>query len=114
MIAHTAHLCHEALRALPAGFPGEPAAPAWDDLDQAQQESVADMVELVLLGADTPEELHDASAELYRLAGWSYGARYDEGMRTHPCLVPYALLPAASRTQIDVFLAIVKAADQHP
>jgi hypothetical protein len=102
--AQIARVCHEANRALQV-LQGDPAvSPAWDDAPDWQCASAADGVVQALAGA-TPEQLHESWCEFKRADGWTYGPVKDAGARTHPCLVPYAELPAAQR----LFAAIVAA-----
>ena len=42
-------------------------------------------------------------------AGWVYGIEKDEAAMTHPCLVPYAELPADQRFKDSLFGAVVRA-----
>ena len=42
--------------------------------------------------------VHEAWAAQRLAEGWRYGERRDDAALTHPCLVPYDLLPETERT----------------
>ena len=103
-----ARVTHEANRAVQVET-GDPAvSPHWDDAPQWQRDSATEGVEKALDGA-TPEELHEAWCEFKRNDGWVYGDVKDADAKTHPCLVPYAELPADQRAKDTLFQAVVQA-----
>lgn len=103
-----ATVCHEANRALQHAH-GDPApSPPWDDAPDWQQQAAMEGVTFALDGA-TPEQLHETWCNAKRRDGWTYGPVKDADARTHPCLVPYADLPADQRDKDAVFGAIVAA-----
>ena len=103
-----ARVTHEANRAVQVET-GDPAvSPHWDDAPQWQRDSATEGVEKALDGA-TPEELHESWCEFKRNDGWVYGDVKDADAKTHPCLVPYAELPADQRTKDTLFQAVVQA-----
>jgi hypothetical protein len=107
-VEQIAIVCHEANRELQR-IHGDPSpSPPWDDAPDWQCQSAAEEVEAALDGA-TPEQLHEAWCEAKRRDGWTYGPTKDADARTHPCLVPYADLPADQRDKDAVFGAIVTA-----
>lgn len=107
-----ARVCHEANRALQT-IQGDPApSPAWDDAPQWQRDSAIEGVAQALAGA-TPEQLHEAWSAHKAADGWAYGPTKDADVKTHPCLVPYADLPADQRAKDAVFAAIVAALNRH-
>lgn len=107
-IAEIAQVCHEANRAVQA-ITGDPSpSPAWDGAPEWQRESAVEGVRQALDGA-TPEQLHESWCGHKRADGWTYGEVKDAGAKTHPCLVPYAELPAEQRAKDSLFHAIVAA-----
>lgn len=103
-----ARVCHEANRAWQQ-VSGDPSvSPPWDDAPQWQRDSAVAGVREALDGA-TAEQLHDAWTQEKLAAGWQYGPVKDAERRTHPCLVPYAQLPADQLAKDHLFRAIVTA-----
>lgn len=110
-----AQVCHEANRALQAVNNDEanPAGVPWRIASQEQRQSAIDGVHAALAGK-TPEELHDAWCEFKLRHGWRHGDVKDEQAKTHPCLVPYGLLPETERVKDHLFAAIVDALTSRP
>lgn len=105
-----ARVCHEANRALQAvqSAHGIPVGAPWDGLDEETRTSVIQGVHGIQAGK-SPEESHEAWCEFKRDHGWTHGEVKDAAALTHPCLLPYADLPADQRVKDDLFSAIVKA-----
>lgn len=57
---------------------------------------------------ETPEQNHQAWMDYRRQEGWVYGLVKDPIQKTHPCMVPYASLPAFQQSKDMVFHAIVR------
>lgn len=103
-----ASIIHDANRRLQIAL-GEPViSPLWEDAPDWQRESAIDGVNKALDGL-TPEQLHENWSEYRKNDGWVYGEVKDEVAKTHPCLVPYAELPAEQRIKDTLFHAIVNA-----
>jgi RyR domain-containing protein len=102
-----ARVCHEANRAYArvlgdrSHLPWE-AAPAW------QRESALEGVKHALRGA-TPEQLHESWLAAKAADGWVYGPTKDEGLKTHPCFLPYEELPPEQQRKDALFRAVVTA-----
>ena len=60
----------------------------------------------------SPEELHGSWMQSYLLMGWCYGEIYNREEKTHPDLVPYALLEQVERDKDAVFIALCEIARQ--
>ena len=60
----------------------------------------------------SPEELHGSWMQVYLTMGWVFGEDYDREKRTHPDLVPYALLGQLERDKDAVFVALCEIARQ--
>lgn len=56
----------------------------WDD-------SLNELIELLA------RNIHDAWASARMQEGWVYGPQRDDQKKTHPCLVPYEMLPQSER-----------------
>jgi len=52
---------------------------------------------VVALAERLARNVHEAWAAQRLAEGWRYGERRDDAALTHPCLVPYDLLPEAER-----------------
>lgn len=102
-----ARTCHEANRVLQLNHDDEQVSYAWHIASEEQKASAIEGVKKALEGA-TAIELHEAWARRKLEDGWVYGETKDEGIRTHPCLVPYDKLPEEQRLKDHMFRAIVK------
>lgn len=104
--AAIAQVTHEANRAWQI-LTGDPAvSPHWDDAPDWQRDSAVEGVVNALQGR-SPEESHVGWCDYKVRDGWVYGPVKDPELKTHPCLVPYAELPADQRIKDELFLAIV-------
>jgi hypothetical protein len=103
-----AQVCHEANRVLQLANHDENPSYPWHLASEAQKKSAIEGVKVALEGA-TAEELHESWARQKLADGWVYGQFKDEGIKTHPCLVPYSELPEEQRIKDHMFRAIVKA-----
>lgn len=103
-----ARTCHEANRVLQLAHDDEQLSYPWHLASDEQKASSIEGVKKALEGA-TAMELHEAWARRKIADGWVYGETKDEGIKTHPCLVPYLKLPEEQRIKDHMFRAIVKA-----
>lgn len=81
---------------------------SWKDAPDWQRDTNIVGVRAVIDGA-TPEQLHQSWCAHKRADGWVYGEVKDPEKKTHPCLVPYADLPAAQRVKDQLFRDVVTA-----
>ena len=93
--------CHEVNRAYCAVI-GDNSQVAWADAPEWQRES-AKMGILRVYNNSTPEELHQSWCDQKVADGWRYGPFKDAAQKVHPCLVPYAELPAEQKVKDDLF-----------
>lgn len=101
-----ASIVHQANRRL-QHIQGDPnPSEDWDDETPELQRTCIEGVEQALLGAG-PEELHAAWVEHLKEHGWTWGPVKDRELKQHPCLCPYAQLPANQQLKDALFLAIV-------
>lgn len=103
-----ARVCHEANRVLQLANDEENYSYAWHLASPDQKHSAIEGVKKALEGASA-HELHNAWCLQKHADGWVYGETKDEGIKTHPCLVPYHKLPEEQRIKDHMFKNIVKA-----
>lgn len=102
-----ASVCHEANRAY-CLTQGDTSQLPWTDAPEWQRSSAMLGVEKAIEGA-TPEQLHESWCAQKVADGWTVGAVKDADAKTHPCLVPYAELPAEQQRKDALFQAVVAA-----
>lgn len=106
--AEIAKVAHEANRAYAATL-GEVKLP-WEETPKDVQNSVIAGVSYRRIHPWAgSEEQHDQWLEYKSAQGWQYGEKLDYAAKTHPCMLPYAKLPAAQRTKDTLFTAIFDA-----
>lgn len=88
---------------------GDDTQRPWDQAPQWQKDSALLGVDAVMAGKN-PEELHAEWSKVKVAEGWVYGPVKDPAAKTHPCLVPYADLPAPQRVKDFLFRAVIRAA----
>lgn len=101
-----ARAAHEVNRAYCIAI-GEQAF-SWEEAPEAQRESYLQGA-VGALNGNTPEQSHQSWLDFKEKAGWVFGAVKDEAKKTHPCMVPYAELPAAQRHKDFLFRTTVRA-----
>jgi len=86
---------------------GDPVL-VWDEAPDAHKASILAGVDMHLANPDTtPEAAHAAWLEQKTAEGWTFGAVKDLEAKTHPCLLPYAELPAEQKIKDHLFRAVV-------
>lgn len=104
-----AQVCHEAKRAW-CEVNGDTSQVPWDKAEPWQKQSAIDGVAFAIANPGcTPADQHQAWMNTKIRDGWKQGEVKDAEAKTHPCLVPYAELPALQRAKDGLFLAIVRA-----
>lgn len=87
---------------------GDNSVKPWDEAGEDQQNSIRAGVEAHLANPGmTPEERHNAWSDYKIKDGWKYGEVKDAEKKTHPCLVPYGLLPKDQQVKDYLFGAVV-------
>lgn len=104
-IEDAARRAHEINRAYCDAI-GDTPQPSWYAAPEWQRESARDGVRNARSGK-TPEELHESWLDHKRADGWTYGPEKDPERKTHPCMVPFAELPAKQRVKDYLFRAAV-------
>lgn len=110
LVSALAHIAHEANRAYCRTI-GDDSQPAWDDAPEWQRDSALKGIEGALNG-NTPEQQHQSWMDVKAADGWVYGEAKDPEAKTHPCMVPYAELPAEQQRKDHLYSAVVQAAAQ--
>lgn len=111
-VGQIAHVCHEANRALQQIIGDRVISPHWEFAPNDQRRSSRAGVVAALDGA-TPEELHAKWCADKDADGWVWGPEKNPLEKSHPCMVPYADLPAEQRLKDRLFAAIVTALGEH-
>lgn len=101
-----ANVVHEANRALQRILGDQWVSPAWWEAPLSQRDSLINGVQKAIEGS-TAEELHEEWVRWRADQGWRFGRVKDEFAKTHPCMVPYADLPAEQRIKDDLLRSIV-------
>jgi hypothetical protein len=108
-IKRIARVCHEAIRAFCAGL-GDYSLAAWDDAPEWQRRSTVDNVRFHLANPEaTDAATHESWLRDRESRGWRYGPVKDEAKKEHPCMVPFAQLPAPEQAKDRLFRAVVHA-----
>jgi hypothetical protein len=89
-------------------FTGDRSQPCWEDAPDWQQDSARKGVDGALAG-NTPEQSHEGWLAEKIATGWKHGPIKDPEKKEHPCMVPYAELPAAQQMKDHLFLSTVRA-----
>ena len=107
-----ARVCHEANRAYCLAL-GDDSQLPWAQAADWQRQSAIKGVEKMTAEMDSPDfdpsMLHESWAEEKRQGGWVYGPVKDATAKTHPCLLPFGLLPEDQQRKDYLFAVIVLA-----
>lgn len=107
IIQTCARHAHEVNRAYCAAI-GDHSQLPWHEAPSWQRDSaIAGSRALVLDQSRTPEQSHEGWLEHKLADGWRYGTAKDPGLKTHPCMVQYAVLPPEQRAKDHIFRAAV-------
>jgi hypothetical protein len=108
-ISLIAKVCHDANRAWCIAN-DDHSQPTWDYAPDWQVNSAIDGVMHALkYPSATPEDSHQNWMADKIADGWVYGPTKDPEKKTHPCMIPYGMLPEFQRKKDALFLAIVNA-----
>lgn len=108
-IIRAAAAAHEANRVYCWSI-GDYSQPTWEEAPEWQRVSAVVGVEAVIRNpAITPGQLHVSWMEAKIKDGWRHGEVKDPDAKTHPCILPYSMLPAQQRVKDMMFGAVVRA-----
>lgn len=80
----------------------------WHDAPAWQRESAINGVRGVIVDGNDPEASHANWLAEKIATGWVWGPVKDAVAKTHPCLLPYAELPAAQAVKDTLFVTTVR------
>jgi len=102
-----AEICHEMNKTF-CEMLGDFSQVSWSDTQEGIKRSATDGVLFRLSNQDaTPEDMHGNWVKFKTEDGWSYGEAKSLEHKTHPCLVPYSMLPKLQRAKDDLFSLMV-------
>lgn len=108
-IAWIAYVCHQANKAW-CESEGDDSQTDWAFAEQWQRDSAIKGVKFRLENPEAgPDAQHNAWSAEKVAQGWVYGDVKDADKQTHPCLVPFDLLPLHQQKKDRLFSAIVDA-----
>lgn len=108
-ILNIAVVCHQANMAWCQCY-GDLSQKDWAQAEPWQRDSAIKGVEYALANPDAPDSAqHDAWMADKIKDGWVYGEVKDATAKTHPCIVPFELLPPMQQAKDKLFRAIVSA-----
>ena len=100
--------CHEANRILCEACGHDPI-PSWSEAPDWMIESTIDGVLFLIDNPDAKVNvIHDKWMSDKIKAGWSYGEVKDPEKKTHPCIVPFEMLPVDQQAKDKMFSLIVR------
>lgn len=89
---------------------GDMSQVVWEDAPQWQRDSAIVGVQQHLANPNlSVSASHDVWLQEKFAAGWTYGPLKDPVKKEHPCIVPYADLPAAQKVKDFIFRGVVHA-----
>lgn len=107
LVLTCAKLCHNNNKAYSQSI-GDNSQQAWEDAPSWQKESTINKVWFHLENDTTPEKSHENWMNERIKDGWVYGEEKDALKKTHPCIVPYAMLPIEHQIKDVIFSTTVK------
>jgi len=106
-IEEIAKVCHQVNKAYCMSL-GDYSQNHWESAPQWQKDSAINGVKFSIDNPDDgPESSHNNWLKEKVDGGWVYGEVKNEGLKTHPCCVPYNELPTQQKAKDYIFKAIV-------
>lgn len=108
-VEHIARVAHEVNRAYCRSL-GDNSQLPWSECPSWQKESARAGVQFHLDNPDAgPSASHDSWLSVKEADGWIYGPVKDAERKTHPCIVPFDLLPREQQAKDFLFRAVIHA-----
>lgn len=108
-IEQIAMTCHEANRAYCDAI-GDKSQVAWHAAPEWQKQSAINGVMYHMNNPRSkPEDSHNSWMAQKKADGWKKGKKKDAEKKTHPCMVPYNMLPKEQKAKDYIFIGIVRA-----
>jgi len=108
-----ARVAHEVNKAFCQSI-GDNSQPNWGNAPEWQKTSAIKGVIFHLNNPNAgPSHSHDEWLKEKTATGWKYGLVKDPELKTHPCIVPYELLPTEQKSKDYLFKALIHALKSH-
>lgn len=106
LVERISRACHEVNRAYCEGI-GDYTQKPWAEAPDWQRDSARLGVKARMEQDLSPEEQHNLWMRHKLANGWKFGERKDDVAKTHPCIVPYSMLPQQQKVKDLLFGAVV-------
>ena len=108
-IEQIARVCHAANREYCESI-NDHTQKSWEESEQWQRDSAMKGIQFAIANPSVgPLAQHEAWSQYKLEQGWKLGPVKDPAKKEHPCLVPFAELPAEQKIKDFLFRHIVKA-----
>ncbi len=108
-VKHLSIICHEVIRLFCAAI-GDNSQPPWNEAPDWQKASSITGIRWRLDNPQAPKSgAHDSWMATKIADGWVYGEVKDTEKKTHPCIVPFELLPPEQQVKDSLFCCIIDA-----
>lgn len=86
----------------------------WENREDSFKTQFREVIDRMMgpMRSGSPEELHGGWLQAYIEMGWTYGPERDPIAKTHPDMVPFAVLGKAEQDKDAVFIALCEIARQ--
>lgn len=108
-VVDLAAICHEANRAYKNALEESgKGLEHWPALADDHREAIINGVIFHLENPDAgPEASHNNWLKHHRENGWKFAHTLDRDKKTHPCLIPFSMLPVEQQKKDELFKSIV-------
>lgn len=109
LVMYAAQVAHETNRAWCEAL-GDTSQPTWDEAPDWQRESAIAGMEFHIANPNAGDSAsHDSWMKQKLDDGWKYGKVKDPEKKTHPCLVPFEMLPQEQQIKDTLFRSVAHA-----
>lgn len=106
-IKDIAKVCHEINKAYCESI-GDDSQPLWENAPQWQKDSAIQGVIFHINNPNAkPSDSHNNWLEQKIKDGWEWGNIKDSDKKTHPCILPYEMLPIEQKGKDFILLQVV-------